>query len=235
MATFGLIHGAWHGAWCWERLAPRLEALGHVVRAADLPIEDPDADMTDWVEVVLRSLDGAADPVVLVGHSLGGVLLPLVAARRPVVRQIYLAAIVHPALLPPGAPWPHVTGAFRSLERFPDGSHRWPSLAAAAPVLYDACGPSDAAWAFGHLRRQQTARPWSDVPIPEPRSAGPVSAIVCTGDRVVDPGWGRWAAREVLGAEPLELAADHSPFLSAPDALAALLHGMAVPGDWSDR
>jgi hypothetical protein len=30
MATFGLVHGAWHGAWCWDRLVPELEARGHL-------------------------------------------------------------------------------------------------------------------------------------------------------------------------------------------------------------
>jgi pimeloyl-ACP methyl ester carboxylesterase len=43
MATFGLVHGSWHGAWCWERLVPELEARGHRAVAVDLPAEDPAA------------------------------------------------------------------------------------------------------------------------------------------------------------------------------------------------
>ena len=50
---------------------------------------------------------------------------------------------------------------------------------------------------------------------------------MCAGDQTVDPAWGRWAARSVLGTEPLELDADHSPFLSAPAALAAMLDRLA--------
>lgn len=238
MATLGLIHGAWHGAWCWERLAPLLVARGHTVRTPDLPIEDPDATMTDWVDVILASLADAPDPVVLVGHSLGGVLLSLVAPRRPVARQVYLAAIVHPALLPADAPRPHPRGVFAPLERFPDGSHRWPSLAAAAPALYQRCDPADAAWAFGHLRRQQTARPWADVPAPPATPSSPVSAIVCSDDRVVDPAFGRWAADDVLAADVATLDADHSPFLSDPAGLAAALDAIArgaAPTAGSDR
>lgn len=227
MATFGLIHGAWHGAWCWERLVPRLVARGHAVRTPDLPIEDPHATMADWVDAIVTSLDDAPGPVVLVGHSLGGVLLPLVAARRPVARQVYLAAILHPALLAPGAPRPHPQGVFRPLERFPDGSHRWPSLAAAAPALYGRCAPADAAWAFARLRRQQTARPWAEVPTPPAGASSSVSAIACTDDRVVDTGFVRWTAATVLDAELHALDADHSPFLSAPDALADLLDVIA--------
>lgn len=227
MATVGLIHGAWHGAWCWERLVPCLVARGHDVRTPDLPNEDPAATMTDWVDAVVASLAGAADPIVLVGHSLGGVLLPLVAAHRPVARQVYLAAILHPALLPPDAPRPHPRGVFRPLERFPDDSHRWPSLDAAAPALYGRCDPDDAAWAFARLRRQQTARPWADVPSPPAAPASPISAIACTDDRVVDPAFVRWAAARVLHADLHELDADHSPFLSAPEALADLLDQLA--------
>lgn len=238
MATLGLIHGAWHGAWCWERLAPLLMARGHAVRTPDLPIEDPDATMTDWVDVILASLGGAPDPVILVGHSLGGVLLPLVAARRPVARQVYLAAIVHPALLPAHAPRPHPRGVFAPLERFPDGSHRWPSLEAAAPALYGRCDPDDAAWAFGQLRRQQTARPWADVPAPPADPSSSVTAIACTDDRVVDPGFVVWAASAVLAADLTTLDADHSPFLSDPSGLAAALDAIArrpAPADRSDR
>ena len=46
MATFGLVHGSWHGAWCWERLVPELEARGHRAVAVDLPAEDPAAGLT---------------------------------------------------------------------------------------------------------------------------------------------------------------------------------------------
>ena len=230
MAAFILIHGAWHGAWCGERLVPELARLGHGARAVDLPIDDPDADMDDWTAVVAGAVDAVgavAGPPILVGHSLAGVLLPLVAARRRVARQVYLAAILHPALVPDGAPPPHAPGTFRGLERFPDRSHRWPSAAAAAPVLYGACSAEDARWAFAHLRRQQTARPWVRVPVPDPWPATPVSAIVCRGDRTVRPAFGRWAARSVLGVEPVELDADHSPFLSRPRALAEVLSGFA--------
>ena len=43
MTTFALVHGAWHGGWAWDTLAPELAARGHHVLAADLPCEDVDA------------------------------------------------------------------------------------------------------------------------------------------------------------------------------------------------
>ncbi len=78
MATFGLVHGAGHGAWCWERLIPILEALGHRAFAMDLPCEDPTAGRERYAEVVDRALPPASD-LVLVGHSLAGLTVPLVA------------------------------------------------------------------------------------------------------------------------------------------------------------
>lgn len=238
VATFGLIHGAWHGAWCWERLVPRLVARGHAVRTPDLPNEDPDATMTDWVDAIVTSLADARDPVVLVGHSLGGVLLPLVTGRRPIARQVYLAAILHPRLVTADAPRPHPRGVFAALERFPDGSHRWPGAEVATPALYGRCAPEEAAWAAARLRRQQTARPWADVPELPIGDGCPIEVIACTHDRVVDPAFCRWAAATVLDADLHELDADHSPFLSAPDALAELLDEIArraTPGPVSPR
>ena len=48
MATFGLVHGAWHGAWCWDLLIPELERRGHSAVAMDLPCEDPKASFSDY-------------------------------------------------------------------------------------------------------------------------------------------------------------------------------------------
>ncbi len=92
---FALVHGGWHGAWCWDRLTPELEARGHRVIAIDLPCEDPTATCETYAEVVARALEAQeVEDVVVVGHSLAGLTIPLVAARRPVSRLIYLCALV---------------------------------------------------------------------------------------------------------------------------------------------
>ena len=53
MATFALVHGAWHGAWCWERLIPLLQQAGHSVVAPELPSEDGSADFDAYADLVL--------------------------------------------------------------------------------------------------------------------------------------------------------------------------------------
>ena len=84
MTTFALVHGAWHGSWCWEQLTPLLQQAGHDVVAMDLPSEDGTATFDTYADVVCAALDGRRDDVVLVGHSYGGNTVPLVATRRPI-------------------------------------------------------------------------------------------------------------------------------------------------------
>ena len=93
MTTFALVHGSWHGAWCWELLTPLLEQGGHEVVAVELPSHDPSVSFDGYAEVACAALDGR-DDVVLVGHSMAGHTIPLVAARRPVRRLVYSCAVV---------------------------------------------------------------------------------------------------------------------------------------------
>jgi pimeloyl-ACP methyl ester carboxylesterase len=83
MTTFALVHGAWHGAWCWEQLTPLLQQAGHDVVTMDLPIEDGAATFDTYADVVCAAIDGRGEDVVLVGHSMSGATVALVAARRP--------------------------------------------------------------------------------------------------------------------------------------------------------
>src|ERR1700675_1278045 len=99
MTTFALVHGAWHGASCWELLTPELETRGHRVVAVDLPSDDSAATFDDYADVVaaargedLGEESGAAPPtdIVAVGHSLGGYTLPYLAGRIRLRHLVYL-------------------------------------------------------------------------------------------------------------------------------------------------
>ena len=101
--TFVLVHGSWQGAWCWDGVREHLRARGHRVLAPALPGRGAVADDRSWigpgdnVAAVLLALDTAGDePVVLVGHGLGGVTVSQVADRRPdrIDRLVYCAAFV---------------------------------------------------------------------------------------------------------------------------------------------
>ena len=89
MTTFALVHGGWHGAWCWDLLTPLLEEAGHGVVTMDLPAGDGSATFDTYADVVCAAIDGC-DDVVLVGHAMNGSAAALVAARRPVRHVVYL-------------------------------------------------------------------------------------------------------------------------------------------------
>jgi pimeloyl-ACP methyl ester carboxylesterase len=71
VATYALIPGAWHGAWCWERVTPVLTEAGHRVVAVDLPCEDAALGCAAYRDIALEAI-GDADDLVVVGHSAGG-------------------------------------------------------------------------------------------------------------------------------------------------------------------
>jgi pimeloyl-ACP methyl ester carboxylesterase len=225
MSTFVLVHGAWHGAWCWDRLVPELRALGHDTIAMDLPVEDGDATFDDYAGVVLSAMDGAGDDAVLVGHSLGAMTAPLVAARRSVNICIFLCGIVPK---PGGFPWEEDVpmeddGAYDALARHEDGSTSWPTVEAVGAAMYHDCPSELAAWAFSRLRPQNSASLWDR---PYPLASWPEvswASIYAQEDRAVSPAWSRYVAEVRLGVEAVPIAGSHSPFLSRPADLAALL------------
>ncbi len=101
MARIVLVHGAFAGAWCWEPVLPGLRAAGHEVEAIDLPGSGMDETPVEEVSLdayanrVCAVLAGGR-PAVLVGHSMGGMVITQAAARCPehVAALVYLAAFV---------------------------------------------------------------------------------------------------------------------------------------------
>ncbi|HVM66781.1 MAG TPA: alpha/beta fold hydrolase [Acidimicrobiales bacterium] len=231
MTTFALVHGAYHGGWCWERLVPELERRGFGAVAPDLPCDDAGAGIGDYAEVVRAAIAGAQD-VVLVGHSLGSLTIPVVAARQPVQHMVFLCSV-------PTGPGPAiaeglegmVTPEFASAPRFHDanGTEMMANPAARQLFFHD-CDEVDAWWAVGHLR-PQASRPLTE-PVPLPAWPDvPQSVVLAADDRVVRWAWAVPAARARLcGADPHVLPGSHSPFLSRPAALAdALAAIVAAP------
>ena len=231
MATFGLIHGAWHGAWCWNLLAPELKALGHVVRTVNLPIDDAGAGPTDYARAAAAAFTGDEPPIV-VGHSMAGIVAPLVADFMPVRGLVYLSALIrrpghscaedraaglNSDLNPPGFA--------DDVQRDDKGLTYYVTPAAAARDFYQDCDPADAAWAFTQLRRQVSY--WADRSPQAEWPNVPAASIVCSEDRAINPVWQRRVARDWLKVEPIAFAGGHSPFMARPGDLASLLDRLA--------
>ena len=200
MASFSLVHGAWGGGWLWDLVREELEVRGHVVNAPDLPCEDVSAGVAEYAAAV-----PAAD--VVVGYSLGGLTIPFVAAKT----HVFLAALVAGAV----GDWDDVflPGFGEGRIRDERGRSYYPDLDVAVQELQI---PVQLSQLAAKLRRQA---PYDAPPATVERPA----YVVCTRDEVIRPDWQRRVARDVLGVEPLEIDAGHSPMLECPQELADLL------------
>jgi len=201
------VHGAWHGGWAFDRVAPELERRGHETFAPDLPCDEPGLSVHDYAAAV-----GPQPDAVVVGHSLGGLTVPFVPARVCVFLAALVACDDTFGALDPG---------FGGTERDELGRSFWPDAETARERLYPDLDEPDAAFAIPRLRPQARLSPVLGLP------DGPRASIVTTRDHSVRPDRQVQLAREILDVEPLQLEAGHSPFFSHPLELADLLESLA--------
>jgi pimeloyl-ACP methyl ester carboxylesterase len=223
MALFALIHGGGHGGWCWEQLVPELEARGHATVTPDLPFEDDTAGARAWADVVVQAIDGVApaDDVVVVGHSMGGLCVPVVASLRPVQRMVFLGALV-PAVGRTHADYlaDHPDAIVFDASRGTPGPSGI-SWEAAQHGFYADCDETVARRAFERLRPTLGVAFTEPCPI-DAWPGVPSTYIVMREDRAVSPDWSRRVAAQI-GADLVELEGSHSPFYSRPAELADVL------------
>jgi pimeloyl-ACP methyl ester carboxylesterase len=235
VAFFALVHGGAHGGWCWEDLTPELDRLGHRSAAPDLPFEDPNGT-SEWADAVIASIPPDAERVIVVGHSLGGLCLPVVASRRPVDRMVFLGAMV-PV---PGrsffdwlAEEPTAIKASIDVEEALRGnaaaSNDGPVMPfeRARQMFYGDVDGATARRAWQRLRPQGATAFTEPCPI-DTWPDVPSTYVLMTEDAAVDQTWSRGVAAGRLGAELVEIPGSHSPFYSRPVELAALLHRLAA-------
>ena len=246
MSIFCLVHGAYLGAWCWERLIPELEARGHQVIAMDLPIGDPSASLSDYADTVIQSLQGVNDDVILVGHSMAGMIVPLVAKQRPIHRLVFLAALlpqigmsgldqfydeVDPNMLKEICYEPPEASLFEQLGDEP-ALYNPAALtmkqvsqdeAVAMEFCFHDCEPDVAHWAMSKLRDMRSLSHLTEVTPLQTLPDVEYAYIVCTDDRIVSPTWSKYAALKRLGVDAIELPGGHYPQISHPIQLAEVL------------
>ncbi len=227
MATFGLIPGACHGAWCWDRLVPELTARGHKAIAVELPGDDPTAGFARYVGVASEALGGAGEDLVLVPHSLGAHTAVRLATASPPRGIVFVCGVIPPRAGEDDHDEPEMEapGTFDTLALDDLGRFSFPDATDAVNAFFHDCDPETAAWAASRLR-PQSRTPHAELGDLVGPPGVPTVSIVCTDDRVASADWGRWAARErLLGAPVVELPGSHSPFLSRPALLADALVG----------
>ena len=233
-ATVILVHGAWHGAWCWERVVPELTARGIDTVAVDLPghgaSPEPFGDMYGDAASVRRAIDAVDGPVVLCGHSYGGIVITEAATGHPAVQHlVYLTAfqaeIGESAMASVPTPPDGEPSDLAAAVRFSDDGAVAtvdPDLATAA--FYHDCTPDDAARAVARLGAQPTvtfsqavtAAAWHDIPS---------TYVVCTDDRAIATSLQRALGARATHTE--DWPTSHSPFLSRPALVVDLLERLA--------
>lgn len=91
-ATVVLVHGAWHGAWCWDAVVSVLDAVGIPSIAVDLPghgaSTEPPGDFYSHADHLRRLLGSINGPIILVGHSYGGAVISEAASGISGVRSL---------------------------------------------------------------------------------------------------------------------------------------------------
>lgn len=235
MRSFLLIHGAWHGSWCWAPLQEHLSAAGFASQAIELPGDLPGRSLGEDAALAFEALAQTDGDVIVVGHSLAGLLAPFVASH-PKVCGLVMVAALFPEFDVSAAEQrernPQIyTERYRqaAVIRHDDGSTEVPAEQA-IELMFNTCTPEVAAWAAAQLRRQY----WESFVEPSPVWAWPdmpTLAVGCRQDQLTNPEPMIEAAARISGAEYVELNTDHSPMLSAPAELAQLLIRFADRAD----
>lgn len=237
MTTYVLVHGGWQGAWCWYRVAPLLERRGHRVLTPDLPGHGLDRtsigelSLQAYADRIGRTLDEAAEPVVLLGHSLGGMVIAQAAADRPerVALLVYLAAFLPGdgdslASLAQGD-----TESLLSPSSVPtaDGTAITLRDAGLQPALYADCSAEDLAL----VRRLIQPEPLAPLaqPLRAPGGPGgplqriPRAYVECLEDRALPLARQRLMQAARPCRSSVSLPSGHSPFFSMPERLVECL------------
>jgi pimeloyl-ACP methyl ester carboxylesterase len=234
MTAAVLVHGAWHGAWCFDRVLEALAARSVDAVAVDLPGHGDDGgpfgDLHTDAARVREVLDGLDGDCVLLGHSYGGAVITE-AGTHPAVRHlVYLCAFAldHGESCMAAAvreaeeldlDWGEGPNLADAIRMHDDGTSTLaPELA--APCFFHDCDPAATAAALERLGPQPMVT-LSDEPHAVAWRERPSTYVVCTDDRAVPAALQRVMAKRCTHS--VDLPTSHSPFLAAPDRVADLL------------
>lgn len=222
-----LVPGAGGAGWYWHRVVPLLEAAGHEAVAVDLPGDDPEAGLPEYAELVLSVCAGAiGSEVLLVGQSLGGFTVPIVAERlldagRPPVGIVLLNAMVPLPGETPGAWWDAVGQQDAQIAAAEEGG--WSVVFDLDTYFLHDVDASIAAAGESEQRPEAEVVFGSACAI---REWPGVSTRVVSGayDRFFPLALQQRVARDRLGVEPTVVPGGHLAALSCPvEVTAALL------------
>ena len=236
-----LVHGAWHGAWCWDPVVAALAERQVEAVAVELPGHGADpgplTDLHGDAARVGEVLDGLGRPSVLVGHSYGGVVITEAGTHRNVAHLVYIASFnldatesaMSAAMAETQAASIDHGGRPDALSYVRDAGDGTTTIdpEGARILFYNDCPPEIADWAVAHLGRQPIET-LSQSPAAVAWRERPSTYAVCTLDNIVHPELQHVLARRAT--HTVEWPTSHSPFLSRPDLVVDLVAGLAAEG-----
>lgn len=213
MTAFALIHGAGGSAFDWHLLEAELRNRGHDAVAVDLPMSDPQAGLWDYADAVVQ-VTGGRRPLVVVAHSWGGFVGPLVGVRAGAAALVLVTAMIPSPGEMPDAWWERSgkpsSGSDDDYELY---FHDVPRELAQRVLAHD--GALAEKISMDRAGREPwPLSAWPDIP---------TRYLLCRDDRFFTPDFARRHVKERLGITPDEMPGSHMVMLSRPDELADYL------------
>lgn len=223
-----LVHGACHGAWCWERVLPELAARGIRAAAVDLPglgLDPTPPEAVTMAATAAKVVDAAralGGRVMLAGHSAGGYAISAAALAAPelVGKLLFLCAYLPQdglSLSEMRKVW-HQQPLLPAIRRAADGHSFTFAGDSLAGLFYHDCPPGTLDFARPRLRPQPMATQTTPLALTPGFAALEKHYVVCADDRAIPPDYQRVMARSAQNVTELPCA--HSPFFALPGTLA---------------
>ena len=235
--TFVLIHGAWHGGWCWRRVAAVLRSAGHAVFAPTLTgfgervhLIRPDLTLEDFATDIVNVISAEElNDIVLVGHSFGGNIVSAVADRVPerLKHLVYIDTLVLKngesgfSQLDPAI----VAQRIELAEKTSGGL----TIPPPSPVAFGVSDPADTEW----LRRQMTPLPLNcyraPIDLKHPLGNGVKKTYIACTDPIYGPAvpTHEWVKSQA-DWRYLERSTGHDAMITSPEGLSEMLVRCAI-------
>lgn len=230
---FLLIHGAWHGSWCWDKITSNLTKAGHTVLAPDLPgrknntFSHSEITLQTYVDFLKKLIEGFNQKIVIVSHSFGGVIATQLANEIPdkISTLIYVCAF-----LPENSESLMDIAKATNHKQQPDsmivdssGMTISMQTSSATGLFFNCCSTNIQKWAVDQLCPEPFYPMTEKVKISDRSLANiPKTYIECTLDNALTIEAQRKMCKK-HDCTTLTLHTDHSPFLSMPDELTSQL------------